>query len=103
MAEHGGSFIDSEHVTLRRLVAQLGLELEVVGGGDLLQGEDIYFLDGGYYTRAQATADWKSVGYHSFRTASHALRSEAGEQRLDSMSVTEWLDSTEITSAVSAS
>jgi monoamine oxidase len=99
VAEHGGSFIDSEHVTLRRLVAQLGLELEVVGGGDLLQGEDIYFLDGGYYTRAQATADWKSVGYHSFRTASHALRSEAGEQRLDSMSVTEWLDSTEITSA----
>jgi monoamine oxidase len=96
--EHGGSFIDTRHARMRRLVAQLGLELEVVGGGDLPQGEEIYFIDGAYYTRAQAISDWQSVGFHAFRTASRRLRSPAGEVALDAMSVPEWLDSTEITS-----
>jgi monoamine oxidase len=96
--EHGGSFIDTRHIRMRRLVAQLGLELEVVGGGDLPQGQEIYFIDGAYYTRAEAIEDWQSVGFHAFRAASHRLRSPAGEAALDAMSVTEWLDSTEITS-----
>jgi monoamine oxidase len=98
VAEHGGSFIDSSHRALRALVAQLGLQEEVVGGGDLPTGQDIYFVDGGYYTRAEATDDWESVGFHAFRAASRKLRSQAGEAGLDAMSVTEWLDSTEITS-----
>jgi monoamine oxidase len=98
VAEHGGSFIDTRHRALRALVAHLGLQEEVVGGGDLPTGEDIYFVDGANYTRAEATADWKSVGFHAFRAASRKLRSQAGEAGLDAMSVTEWLDSTEITS-----
>jgi monoamine oxidase len=96
--EHGGSFIDTRHRRLRRLVAQLGLQLEVVGGGDLPQGEEIYFIDGAYYTRAEAIDDWKAVGFHAFRAASRRLRSPAGEAGLDAMSVAQWLDSTEITS-----
>jgi monoamine oxidase len=96
VAEHGGSFIDTRHHAIRRLVAQLGLTLEVVGGGDLPLGEEIYWIDGGYYTRAEATADWKSFGYHAFRAASRKVRSEAGEEALDALSVPEWLDSSEI-------
>jgi monoamine oxidase len=96
--EHGGSFIDTQHRRLRRLVAQLGLRLEVVGGGDLPQGGEIYFIDGAYYTRAEAIDDWKAVGFHAFRAASRELRSPAGEAALDAMSVAQWLDSTEITS-----
>ncbi len=96
ITEHGGSFLDTTHVRIRRLAAQLGLQEEVVNGGDLPSGEDIYWIDGAYYTRAQATTDWKEVGYRAFRDAARELRSPSGERRLDSMSVPEWLDSTPI-------
>lgn len=99
VTEHGGSFIDTLHLSIRRLVAQLGLQMEIVNGGDLLDGEEIYFVDGAYYTRAEAIEDWKSVGFQAFRAASRHLRSTVGEERLDAMSVPEWLDSTEITSS----
>jgi monoamine oxidase len=94
--EHGGAFIDSKHMAIRRLAARLGLREEVVNGGDLASGEDIYWIDGAYYTHAQATADWRQVGYRAFRTAARELRSPAGERRLDEMSVPEWLERTEI-------
>ena len=96
ITEHGGSFIDTAHHAIRHLVAQLGLELEVVNGGDLPTGQDIYSIDGAYYTRAQASADWRAAGYHAFRHASNQLQSAAGARRLDSMSVPEWLQSTSI-------
>jgi monoamine oxidase len=96
LTEHGGAFVDTTHVAIRRLAAQLGLAEEVVNGGDLSSGEDIYFIDGAYYTRAQATADWIEVGFDAFREAARELGSPAGERRLDSMSVPEWLQSTEI-------
>jgi monoamine oxidase len=94
--EHGGAFIDTTHLALRRLIARLGLEKEVVNGGDLPTGQEVYWIDGGYYTRAQASADWGEVGYRAFRKASRELQSPAGEARLDAMSVPEWLQSTEI-------
>jgi monoamine oxidase len=97
--EHGGAFIDTTHLAVRRLVARLALQTEVLNGGDLPTGEDIYWIDGGYYTRAEASSDWAAVGYRSFRKASRELQSPAGEARLDAMSVPEWLDSTEIGSA----
>jgi monoamine oxidase len=94
--EHGGSFIDTRHPAIRRLAASLGLQEEVVDGGDLPSGEEIYFIDGAYYTRTEAAADWSSVGYKAFRNARRELQNEAGERRLDAMSVPEWLESTEI-------
>jgi monoamine oxidase len=99
ITEHGGSFIDTTHLAIRRLAAELGLHEEVVSGGDLPSGQDIYWIDGAYYTREEASADWSAAGYHAFRAAVRELRTSAGEQRLDSMSVPEWLDSTEIGSA----
>ncbi|MGI8572651.1 MAG: flavin monoamine oxidase family protein [Solirubrobacteraceae bacterium] len=96
ITEHGGEFIDSTHGPIRRLVAQLGLKLEVANGGDLPIGQDIYFIDGAYYTPAEASADWKLVGYHAFRHASNQLQRAAGAARLDAMSVPEWLESTSI-------
>jgi len=94
--EHGGAFIDSDQLQIRRLVAQLGLQEEVVDGGDLPSGEEVYWIDGAYYTYAEANADWRSVGYRVFRHALRESHSSAGEARLDAMSVPEWLDSTEI-------
>ncbi len=94
--EHGGEFINSDQLQIRRLVAQLGLQEEVANGGDLPSGEEVYWIDGAYYTYAEANADWASVGYRVFRHALHESRSSAGEARLDGMSVPEWLESTEI-------
>jgi monoamine oxidase len=96
MTEHGGAFINTRHLAIRRLAASLGLQEEIINHGDLSTGEDIYWIDNAYYTRQQATADWSSVGFHAFRAARRELRSEAGEAHLDSMSVTQWLESTEI-------
>ena len=96
ITEHGGSFLNSNQTPVRRLAATLGLELEVVDGGDLPRGDEVFFIDGRVYTYADANADWHDVGYHAFRTAAGQLQSTAGATRLDRMSVPEWLDSTEI-------
>ena len=44
IGEHGGAFINSDQATIRTLVADLGLELEAVGGGDLPQGDQIVLV-----------------------------------------------------------
>jgi len=94
--EHGGSFLNSNQLAVRGLAAELGLREEVVNGGDLPEGHEVFFIDGAIYTLDEANADWASVGYRTFRDAAREARSEAGEARLDAMSVPEWLDSTDI-------
>ncbi len=97
ISEHGGSFINTAQLPIRRLAAQLGLQEELVLGGDLPSGEEVFWIDGGYYTEAEATADWASVGYRVFHSALQQIaHSQASEAELDAMSVSEWLDSTEI-------
>jgi monoamine oxidase len=94
--EHGGAFINSNQMSIRRLAARLGLQEEIVEGGDLTSGEEVYWIAGSRYTYAEANADWGEVGYRAFHRAMRELATPAGEQRLDGMSVPEWLDSTEI-------
>jgi monoamine oxidase len=94
--EHGGSFLNSNQTAVRALGARLGLTEEVVNGGDLPSGEEVFFIDGRRYTYAEANADWADFGYATFRAAARELRSEEGAARLDAMSVPEWLQSTPI-------
>jgi len=96
LTEHGGSFLNSNQTAVRRLAALLGLQEEVVNGGDLPHGEEVFFIDGAIYTLAEASADWRAVGFSSFTKAAREQQTEAGEARLDAMSVPDWLDSTEI-------
>ncbi len=96
ITEHGGAFINSDQHSIRRLVRKLGLAEERVDGGDLPRGEEVYLIGGAPYTYREANSDWAESGYRAFRVALGELRSPAGEARLDSMSVPEWLDSTEI-------
>lgn len=56
ITEHGGAFIDSNHRAVRRLAASLGLQEEVVNGGDLPTGKDAHWIDGAYYTQVQASS-----------------------------------------------
>lgn len=96
LTEHGGQLINTDQRAIRKLVAQLGLREEVVNGGDLPEGREVFFIDGSVYSLAEADADWKQFGYRTFREAGQQARTEAGAARLDAMSVPEWLDSTDI-------
>jgi monoamine oxidase len=96
ITEHGGSFLNSDQTAVRGLAARLGLRQEVVDGGDLPSGDEVFFIDGRLYSYADADADWHDVGFPAFMAAAKQLQSAAGGVRLDRMSVPEWLDSTEI-------
>jgi monoamine oxidase len=99
IGEHGGAFINGNQSALRNLAATLGMKEEVVNGGALSQGEEIYRYNGAPYTYAEASADWRNVGYPAFQ---RAYRSAPYPQtyssftpegaRLDRLTVPEWLD-----------
>jgi monoamine oxidase len=98
VAEHGGSFVNSDQRATRDLAKKLGLEEEVVNGGDLLSGEEVYWANGGTYSYADANADWGNA-FAAFRDAYKAApwpqrynSSTAEARRLDNLSVPEWLD-----------
>jgi len=96
ITEHGGSFLNSDQTAIRKLASRLGLKQVVVNGGDLLHGDEVFFIDGRLYTYPEANADWHDVGFPAFREAAREMNTAAGTARLDRMSVPEWLDSTEI-------
>jgi monoamine oxidase len=100
VAEHGGAFISTEHTATRYLAQTLGLDLEVIHGGALLQGEELYLIDGDFYTLAEANQDW-SVAWKAFQTELQAApfpqTFEAFTQRgleLDQIAIPEWFDPT---------
>jgi monoamine oxidase len=98
VAEHGGEFISTEHNATRNLARNLGLRLEVIDGGELPGGEEIYRIDGEFYTYAEASADWL-VAWPAFKDELHAAPwpqnfdsfTPRGRQ-LDEISVPEWFD-----------
>jgi monoamine oxidase len=94
--EHGGAFLNSNQTAVRALGARLGLVEEVLDGGDLPSGEEVFLIGGSRYGVPEAEADWRDFGFAAFRGAARQMRSEAGAARLDAMSVPEWLASTEI-------
>jgi monoamine oxidase len=96
ISEHGGQFINSNQLAVRHLAHALGLKLEVVNGGNLTSGEEVYLIDGGAYTNREALADWDSVGYQTFHRALREAETQAGASILDGLSVTEWLAQSEI-------
>jgi monoamine oxidase len=96
ITEHGGSFLNSDQTAIRGLASRLGLMQVVVNGGDLLGGDEVFFIDDRLYTYAEANADWHDVGFPAFREAAREMNTTAGTARLDRMSVPEWLDTTEI-------
>jgi monoamine oxidase len=96
LTEHGGSFLNSNQKAVRGLAAGLGLAEEIVDGGDLPSGEEVFFIDGSRYSTVEANEDWERFGYAAFKRAAEESASEAGAARLDVMSVPEWLESSGI-------
>jgi monoamine oxidase len=99
VAEHGGAFINHDQQAIRGLASSLGLEVEVVNGGDLPKLDEIYWFDGKPYTYAEADADWGAIGFPAFRAALKQApfpqlynSFTAGGKQLDNMTIPEWLD-----------
>jgi monoamine oxidase len=99
VTERGGSFISTEHNRLRNLVNTLGFKLEALNGGALFEGEEIYRIDGEYYTLERATADWGDV-WKIFKQELHDApwpqTYDSFTPRgavLDNMSIPEWFAS----------
>jgi monoamine oxidase len=98
VAEHGGEFISTEHNATRNLARNLGLRLEVINGGELPGGEEIYRIDGEFYTYAEASADWL-IAWPAFKDELHAAPwpqnfdsfTPRGRE-LDQISVPDWFD-----------
>ncbi len=100
VVEHGGELISTEHNTVRNLIRNLGLHLEVVNGGALPEGDELYLVDGSLYTEEAATADWAGTVRKAFKDELQAApwpqTYDAHTQRgaeLDSISVLDWFDS----------
>ncbi|MHB8531844.1 MAG: flavin monoamine oxidase family protein, partial [Solirubrobacteraceae bacterium] len=96
ISEHGGAFLNSNQHAVRDLAAKLGLREEVVRGGDLPSGSEVFLIGGSVYSEAEAQDDWEAFGYRAFQRAGRESQRPAGAARLDAMSVPEWLDSTPI-------
>lgn len=97
VVEHGGAFINTDHNATRNLASSLGLQLDVVDGGNYRGWVDKYWIDGSNYPYDAANADWGNV-YSAMRSAlanapypqtfdSHTPAGVA----LDNMTVDEWL------------
>jgi monoamine oxidase len=99
ITEHGGAFLNTDQTAVRSLAKQLGLEEEDVNGGNLFEGDEVFYVNKSVYLLSEANADWEDVGYRIFKKAGHEEKHAAGRSRLDAMSVPEWLDSTEIGSS----
>lgn len=96
--EHGGAFVSTEHNGLRNLVNNLGLKLEVINGGALLDGEEIYKIDGSFYTFEEANEDWR-IAWKAFKQdlqdAPWPQTFDAFTPRgqvLDNIPIAEWFD-----------
>ena len=97
IAEHGGELIDSDHVSMRRLVAELGLSLSNVIAAEKPGTGDVFQFNGARYPVNQAVADFGAVypklkrdlaeaGYPTL----HNHHKPRGVE-LDHISIAEWL------------
>lgn len=99
VAEWGGEMIDSGHETMLALAERYGLPVDDLLAAQPEGSNDIYYLDGEYYSKAQADADFAEIfeavvadeASAPFPTLFDSFTPEA--QVLDSMSVYDYIES----------
>jgi monoamine oxidase len=99
VSEWGGEFIDTGHVTVRRLARRYGLGLEDMLAAEPEGSTETYFIDGRYYSKADADADFLEIADivqadldgAGFPTSYNDFTPLGAE--LDNLSVYEWIES----------
>jgi monoamine oxidase len=98
--EHGGELIDSNHLELKQLVQELGLDLDNLPQSEANGTEMLGFFAGTPYTFAQMTDDLKTIWqqlHKDVSAASYPTRYDSYTLRgweLDHMSIADWIDAT---------
>jgi Flavin containing amine oxidoreductase len=107
-AEHGGEFIDTRHVHLRALAAELRLQLDDLWQGDVAGSVSPSWINGRYFAGTRVDAALKRI---SAAAAAQARRigvtgangkssdaaysygtATAGARQMDELSMREWID-----------
>jgi monoamine oxidase len=99
VTEWGGELIDTGHETMQALAERFGLALDDLQAAQPDNSGDIYFIDGEYYSKRQADADFAEIfervvadeASAPFPTTFDAFTPEG--QALDSTSVYDWIES----------
>ena len=108
-AEHGGEFIDTRHVHLRGLAAELGLQLDDLWQGDVPDAISPSWINGGYFdyydkfyaqldritTAVKAAARQVGVIGRNGKASDVAYSygtATAGARQMDELNMREWLD-----------
>jgi monoamine oxidase len=100
VAEHGGELIDQNHLALRHLVQELGLDTDNLLAVQPNGSEDFYFVNGHSYTYDRLVDDLngiyqkmhKDVSAASYPTLWNSYTQRGWE--LDHMSIIDWLNET---------
>jgi monoamine oxidase len=95
--ELGGELIDTDHKHLRRLVAELGLELDDYSRDDAALAQEVFFFGGRRHSTAEVIAAFRPAAA-GIVAARRSLRGDwvsraapAGGEALDRQSIAEWL------------
>jgi monoamine oxidase len=99
VTEWGGELIDSGHETVQALASRYGLPLDDLLSAQPEGSDDVYFIDGRYYPKAQADADFAEIfdvvvadeASAPFPTTFDSFTPEALE--LDNMTLYDWIES----------
>src|SRR5436190_4809531 len=95
--EHGGELIDQNHVEIRQLSQELGLNLVNLLASETNGTEAFHLFDGQFYSETEATNDLKGIWqqiHSDVSAASYPTTWDSNTQRgreLDNMSITDWI------------
>ncbi|MBD2101802.1 NAD(P)/FAD-dependent oxidoreductase [Leptolyngbya sp. FACHB-261] len=97
VAELGGEYIDSHHNSIRVLATELGLELYDVLAEDRGLTDNVWYLDGQLLTNPQVLTAFAPIRAQIQQDlqGSAFTQNSPGIDRLDQLSITEWLDGVE--------
>jgi monoamine oxidase len=96
--EHGGELIDSNHIAVKQLAQELGLDLDNLLQAEARGAELLGWFAGRPYTFAQMTADLKAIWqqlHGDVSAASYPTLHDSYTPRgfeLDHMSIAQWID-----------
>lgn len=96
--ERGGELVSSEHLALRHLCQQLGLDIDDVNGGANFDGEELYWSKGVLVSETELNEVWgefRQVFRRTQRAAPWQPQFDSHNdehKRLDYVTVPDWLD-----------
>lgn len=103
VAELGGELIDTNHVTIRGLAAELGIELNDLAAEDPGIATELYYFDGVRRSEREIVEAFRPIAARieadlaTIRGDDVTWDAANGAERLDSLTIAQWLDQNGVT------